>query len=80
MTIYIRQLAGTDNEYFAYTSTFTGKGTYFLYFTDDICGAVNLSNFTHMLKNYFKADRIELKIMEKSITLKNEYILHLMQE
>jgi hypothetical protein len=80
MIINIRRLSSSSNEYFAYANTLSGKGAYFLYFTDDIFGAVSLCNFTHMLKNYFKQDKIELKVLEKNITLKNDYILQLLKE
>lgn len=80
MIIKIRRIASSDNEYLAYVNNCMGNGAYFLYFMDDILGAVTLCNFTHMIKNYFEQDKIELKVVEKDIKFKNDYILDLLKD
>ncbi len=50
MTITIRKFENSDHEYIAYAKSLCGKATYFLYFSDDIWGAVVLCNFVQMLK------------------------------
>ena len=53
VNVAIRKLAGTDNEYLAYAKTFAGRGTYFVYFQDNIWGAMALHNFVDMLRAVF---------------------------
>ncbi len=43
MTVTIRELEGSGDEYFAYTKSVCGKATYFVYFRDDIFGAMGMS-------------------------------------
>jgi len=80
MNVTIRKLEHSDHEYLAYAKSLCGKATYFLYFTDDIWGAVVLSNFVQMLKSYFQVERIKLTIHENAVCLKNEQILVLLNE
>ena len=75
MHILIRKLENTENEYFAYTKSLCGKATYFLHFKGDVWGSVLLYHFAEMLKSYFEVDKIELKIFDKTISLKNKFIL-----
>ena len=45
MTVAIRKIAGTDRDYLAYARKFSGRATYFVYFQDNLWGAVALHNF-----------------------------------
>ena len=80
MTVTIRKLDKSEHEYFAYTKSICGKATYFLYFEDNIWGAITLHNFIEMLKSFFQQKNVEVRIDEKSILIKNENILKLIKE
>ena len=79
MTVTVRRLEHAQHEYFAYAKSICGRATYFLYFTDDILGAVVLHNFVEMLRRFFEKDRIEIRLQESTIQLKNEYLLKLLR-
>ena len=49
MTVIIKKLENKEHEYFAYAKSLCGKATYFVYFQDNIWGAVALHNFIAML-------------------------------
>jgi len=78
MIVTIRKLQGTQHEYIAYTKSLCGKATYFVYFEDSIWGAVTLHNFIEMLKMFFQQKRVEVNVSEKSLHLKNEGVLSLL--
>jgi len=80
MTITIRKLDKSEHEFFAYTKSICGKATYFLYFQDSIWGAITLHNFIEMLKSFFQQKNVNVRIDEKSIPIKNKYILELIKE
>ena len=80
MTIIIRKLDNTENEYLAYTKSLCGKSTYFLYFEDNIWGAVTLHRFIEMLQTFFEQDKAKVIIGDKSLTVKNEMILDLIKK
>jgi hypothetical protein len=80
MTVTIRKLDNRDHEYFAYTKSLCGKATYFVYFHDDIWGAVVLHNFIEMLRSFFQPSKITVRVEEKNLTLKNETLLHLFED
>ena len=80
MTVTIRKLDKTDHDYFAYTKSLCGKATYFIYFQDDIWGAMTLHNFLEMLKSFFEQDKITVCIPNKNIEIKNELFLKLIRE
>ncbi|MEE8423499.1 MAG: hypothetical protein V3S49_03075 [Thermodesulfobacteriota bacterium] len=80
MTIIIRKLDNTENEYLAYTKSLCGKSTYFLYFEDNIWGAVTLHRFIEMLKNFFEQDKAKVIIGDKSLTVKNKMVLDLIKK
>lgn len=44
MTVAIPKIAGTDRHYLAYASKFAGRATCFVYFQDNLWGAVPLHN------------------------------------
>ena len=48
MTVAIRRIAGTDRDYLAYARKFSGRATYFVYFRDNLWGAVALHNFAEI--------------------------------
>jgi len=80
MNVTIRKLEHSDHEYLAYAKSLCGKATYFLYFFDDVWGAVVLCNFVQMLKSYFQPEKLTLTVGEKAACLKNEQILALLNE
>lgn len=80
MTVTIRKLDKSEHEYFAYAKSLCGKATYFLYFEDNIWGAVTLHNFIEMLKTFFQQKKVDVKIDNKSITIKNDFILELIKQ
>lgn len=79
MIVTIRQLQGTSHEYIAYTKSVCGKATYFVYFEDSIWGAVTLHNFIDMLKMFFQRQRVDVKVSERTLQLKNESILSVLR-
>ena len=80
MTVTIRELEGSGDEYFAYTKSICGKATYFVYFRDDIFGAVVLVNFVEMLRTHFAAQSVEVKLLESCIRPKNPILLDLLRK
>ena len=80
MNVIIRKLDKTEREYFAYTKSLCGKATYFVYFQDDIWGAITLHNFLEMLKSFFDQGKITISIPNKNIEIKNELFLRLIRE
>ena len=50
MTVTVRRVESSEHEYFAYAKSICGKATHFVYFTDDIWGAIVLHNFVEMLQ------------------------------
>lgn len=80
MIVTIRQLQGTSHEYIAYTKSLCGKATYFVYFEDSIWGAVTLHNFIDMLKMFFHQKRVEVKVSDRTLQLKNESILSVLKD
>jgi hypothetical protein len=79
MTVTIRKLQNTQHEYIAYTKSLCGKATYFVYFEDSIWGAVTLYNFIEMLKMFFQQQRVDVKVSEHALQLKNESLLSLLK-
>ena len=80
MTVMVRRIEKTDHEYFAYAKSICGRATYFLYFTDDILGAIVLHNFVEMLRRFFEKEQITLKIQDSTVQIKNEYLLSIFRE
>ena len=68
-----------EHEYFAYTKSLCGHGTYFVHFTDDIWGAVVLHTFIEMLTIFFKPVKVEVTVAAKDLTLKNDAFLELLK-
>jgi len=64
----------------AYTKSLYGKATYFVCFADDIWGAVTLHNFIEMQKTFFKQEKVEVIIKDKSLKVKNEMVLDLIKK
>ena len=78
MTVTIRRIENAEREYFAYTKSTCGKATYFLYFCDDIFGAVVLHNFVEMLRRFFEKD-VQVKLQDTTVQMKNEYLLSILR-
>jgi len=79
MTVIIRKLQNTEKGYFAYTKSLCGKATYLVYFEDSIFGAVTLYNFIEMLRTYFEQNKIDVKIHNQDIIIKNKILLELLK-
>ena len=79
MTVVIRKLHEKQHEYFAYTKSLCGKATYFVYFKDNIWGAVNLCNFIEMLRSFFNPPKVKVLIAEKDISFQNDAFLHFLK-
>ena len=80
MTVMVRRIEKSDHEYFAYAKSICGRATYFLYFTDDILGAIVLHNFVEMLRRFFEKEQITLKFQDYTVQIKNEYLLSIFRE
>ncbi len=80
MTVIVRRVEKSDHQYFAYAKSMCGKATYFLYFTDDIGGAIILHNFVEMLRRFFHNDHVEVKLHNTTVQLKNPYLLSILNE
>lgn len=80
MNVIIRKLDKTEGDYFAYTKSLCGKATYFVYFQDDIWGAITLHNFLEMLKSFFDQEKVSISMSNKNIEIKNELFLKLIRE
>ena len=80
MIVTVRRIENSQHEYFAYAKSICGKATYFLYFSDDIWGAMALHNFIEMLRRFFEKETIELKLQDMTIRLKNEYLLSILRD
>lgn len=80
MTVTIRRIGDSDREYFAYTKSLCGRATYFVYFTDDIWGAMTLHDFVEMLRKHFEVHEVDLAFRDTSIQLKNELLLEVLRD
>lgn len=80
MIISIRKLENTEHEYFAYTKSISGKVTYFVYFQDNIFGALTLHNFLEILRSFFKPNKLDVKLHEKELSIKSKYLLQFLKE
>jgi hypothetical protein len=80
MTVSVRRIEHSEHEYFAYTKSLCGKATYFLYFTDDIWGAIVLNNFVEMLRRFFEKEEVQINLSEATVQPKNEYLLTILRE
>ena len=61
MTVIIRTVEDSATEYFAYAKSLRVMATYFVYFTDDIWGAVALHNFIQCCKRISKFPESRLR-------------------
>jgi len=79
MTVTLRKLENSEDEYIAYAKSLCGKATYFLYFTDGLYGAVALCNFVEMLKSFFKVDRLDVTVHKNAVSLKHKEVYALLK-
>lgn len=79
MNVIIRRLEHKEHEYLAYTKSLCGRGTYFVYFQDNIWGAVVLHNFIEMLRSFFQPLTVQLRISDQTLTLQNEALVELLK-
>lgn len=80
INVAIRKLAGTDREYLAYARTFAGRAAYFVYFKDDIWGAMVLHHFTDMLRSVFQNTPLKLTLVDQDLPLKHPAVLQLLRQ
>lgn len=80
INVAIRKLAGTDREYLAYARTFAGRAAYFVYFKDDIWGAMVLHHFTDMLRSVFQNTPLKLTLVDQELALKHPAVLQLLRQ
>jgi len=80
MTVTIRKLDNKEHEYLAYAKSLCGKATYFVYFTDDIWGALVLHTFIEMLRSFFNPEKVTVTLAEKDLILKNDALLELLKD
>ena len=80
INVAIRKLAGTDREYLAYARTFAARAAYFVYFKDDIWGAMILHHFTDMLRAVFQNTPLKLTLVDRELPLKHPAILQLLRQ
>ena len=76
MTVAIRKIAGTDRDY---ARKFSGRATYFVYFQDDLWGAVALHNFAEMLRLAW-GQPPHLRIVDQELSLKHPAVLELLRQ
>ena len=79
MTVTVRKLEATERDYLAYARSLTGKATFFVYFQDTIWGAINLHAFIEMLKTRFQSSCVEIRVEEKEISIRNEFVLEILK-
>ena len=60
MTVTIKTLSDSPTTYLALAHPWGDAATYLLCFTDDIFGAMNLHEFTEMLRTHFHLPEVEL--------------------
>jgi len=80
MKIIVRKLENSEHNFFAYLSGMSGKATFFLYFEDNIYGAVCLHHFAEMLKAHFKTKHLKICIQEKGIVIKSTAVLSMLNQ
>ena len=80
MTVIIRKIDTTENQFIAYAKSLCGKATYFVYFQDSIWGAVALHNFVEMLRVFFHLQNVEVTLSENDLEIKNDLVLQLIRE
>ena len=78
MKVIIRRLEHKEHEYLAYTKSLCGRDTYFVYFQDNIWGAVALHNFIEMLRSFFQPPTVQLEVAQ-TLTFRDEALLELLK-
>lgn len=77
MNVIIRKLEHKDHEYLAYARSLCGRGTYFVYFQDNIWGAVVLHNFIEMLRAVFQPPNLKVGIADQTLSFHDPALLDL---
>jgi hypothetical protein len=80
MKVIIRKLEHKDHDYLAYAKSLCGRGTYFVYFQDNIWGAMVLHNFIEMLRAVFQPPNVQLGITDKALSFHDPALLDLFTE
>jgi len=79
MNVIIKKLENKEHEYFAYAKSLSGKATYFVYFQDNIRGAVALHNFIEMLRSFFQPANVLVTVADGNIKLQNDALLEVLK-
>ena len=75
MTVVIRKIAGTDRDYLALRQKVRRRATYFVYFQDNLWGAIALHNFAEMLC-LAGGNPPQLRLIEQELSLKHPEFLN----
>ena len=75
MTVVIRKIAGTDRDYVALRQKVRRRATYFVYFQDNLWGAIALHNFAEMLC-LAGGNPPQLRLIEQELSLKHPEFLN----
>jgi len=79
MKVIIRKLENKEHEYLAYVKSLCGRGSYFVYFQDNVWGAVVLHNFIEMLRAFYLPSQVQVGIVDKTLTFQDEALLDLLK-
>lgn len=79
MKVIIRKLEHKEHEYLAYAKSLCGRGTYFVYFQDNIWGAVVLHNFIEMLRSFYLPSQIQVAIAEATFAFQDQALLEVLK-
>ena len=74
--ITIKKIENKENYFIAYFKNPVLQASFSVCFPDTVCGAVALNDFFQMLKVKYKDDNFEFNITDKTLKLKNEYLLN----
>jgi len=69
MTLTIRTLADSPHSYLASATSPCGRSTFFIYFRDDILGAMSLYEFAEMLRKHHGLPQIDLAFRDTQLHL-----------
>jgi hypothetical protein len=79
MNLIIRKLEHKEHEYLAYAKSLCARGTYFVYFQDNIWGAVVLHNCIERLRAFYLPSQVQVGIAEKSFSFQEEALRALLK-
>ena len=74
--IIIKKIENKANYFVAYFKNEFLKSTFFILFTDTICGAIALNEFFQMLKSKYEKEKFNFVISDDEIKFQNEHLLN----